>query len=708
MIKIDYLIERQEGDKTEKYRPTVIPTELPNVVYIQGPNSSGKSTLLNMIALAFFGRELTPDELNQDLRERLDNLMDSDHQKIQFKIEVDNDALGTRFVSQKTSLDSAEIILKHFTNSKGFPMSPESFRREYKLIYDIPNSPLERLPLLLNSVRTEQKAVSMEVKRLQDQLRRIIGEIKNSRDPDLIEKLREDRKRIQTEYDKKKKIADEELQRHKKLLEYFWARFYLDHQKEQIEIEDNIDKITKHLGKKKRQQNQEYKSTLLLRNQLEDRIKQAERIVQSIKSILPKLLPKDQIGRYKYWAEADIRNEVFYPKIYSTLRKESKSLGEQLRNIGFSDKQQHQSEIANVNLLKTLITILEDYRNDDITIPVVNLPIREFIESLNVNLDRYGEIITRLENIEQCADSLERLVKVVNESVILAGDLQGKEKHFGPEDNEEISRQQELKELETRIKGIAEKTSEYRTAIIKAGLDPEALSKKYFKLSKDPDNKYYENYTESQLREKVKASESNCDSREDECKKLERRIEDIKQDIHRFEEREPHKYHDKYLAINRILTHVLNLGRSFESFDDTLKKMAGNAVRYTDLSNEEKKYSESVGDYLAKKIGTLRHISRVYKVKNINVISKKIKTDTGKIIHFSDLGTGQGQAAYLDTLLSMSENKKIIALFDEIAMMDETSLKPIKDRLKKLYDEKKLLIAVIVQKGEHVKVEPII
>src|SRR5688572_8709641 len=106
MIKIDYLIERQEGDRTAKYKPTVIPTELPNVVYIQGPNSAGKSTLLNMIALAFFGQKLTNDELNPDLRGRLDNLMDSDHQKIQFKIEVDNNVLGTKFVSQKTNLDS--------------------------------------------------------------------------------------------------------------------------------------------------------------------------------------------------------------------------------------------------------------------------------------------------------------------------------------------------------------------------------------------------------------------------------------------------------------------------------------------------------------------------------------------------------------------------------------------------------------------------
>ena len=49
MIKVDYRIERNEGDEVNIYAPKLIPNELPNVVYIQGPNSSGKSTLLNII-----------------------------------------------------------------------------------------------------------------------------------------------------------------------------------------------------------------------------------------------------------------------------------------------------------------------------------------------------------------------------------------------------------------------------------------------------------------------------------------------------------------------------------------------------------------------------------------------------------------------------------------------------------------------------------
>ena len=95
-------------------------------------------------------------------------------------------------------------------------------------------------------------------------------------------------------------------------------------------------------------------------------------------------------------------------------------------------------------------------------------------------------------------------------------------------------------------------------------------------------------------------------------------------------------------------------------------------------------------------------------MKSIDVISKRLITEEGTVIHYSDLGTGQGQAAYLETLLSMSENKKVIALFDEVAMMDQHTLKPIMEKLINLYNEKKLLMAIIVQKSEDVKVEEIL
>ncbi len=110
MIKIDYLIRRDEGNKFTEFQPDRIPTDLPILSYIQGPNASGKSTLLNIIALAFWGNNLSNEELNPDLQERVEALVNSSHQNVKFKIEVENEKLGVKFISEKKELDKKTIV----------------------------------------------------------------------------------------------------------------------------------------------------------------------------------------------------------------------------------------------------------------------------------------------------------------------------------------------------------------------------------------------------------------------------------------------------------------------------------------------------------------------------------------------------------------------------------------------------------------------
>jgi exonuclease SbcC len=56
----------------------------------------------------------------------------------------------------------------------------------------------------------------------------------------------------------------------------------------------------------------------------------------------------------------------------------------------------------------------------------------------------------------------------------------------------------------------------------------------------------------------------------------------------------------------------------------------------------------------------------------------------------------------------MEENKTIIALFDEVAMMDSKTMKPIIEKLKDLYKNKKLLCGIIVQKADSVNTRALI
>ena len=66
--------------------PNQLPKSLPNLVKVEGPNSSGKSTLLNIIAAAFYG--LQNQSIHRSLMQRLRNLVESDHQTVEFSVTI--------------------------------------------------------------------------------------------------------------------------------------------------------------------------------------------------------------------------------------------------------------------------------------------------------------------------------------------------------------------------------------------------------------------------------------------------------------------------------------------------------------------------------------------------------------------------------------------------------------------------------------------
>jgi len=59
-------------------------------------------------------------------------------------------------------------------------------------------------------------------------------------------------------------------------------------------------------------------------------------------------------------------------------------------------------------------------------------------------------------------------------------------------------------------------------------------------------------------------------------------------------------------------------------------------------------------------------------------------------------------------LLNTNDNRIIIAFFDEVAMMDDHSLKPIYKKLINLYKKKHLLCGIVVQKSNKVNVKSLI
>jgi DNA repair protein SbcC/Rad50 len=704
MIKIDYLLKRDEGDKFTEFRPDKSSSSLPVLAYVQKPNATGKSTLLNLIALGFFGLNLSNEELNPDLRERVEALVNSNHQNVKFNIEVENEMLGVKFILEKKDLDKKLCVVRKIENGKEIPISEETFRREYKLIYDIPNDPLGRLPLLLYTLRDQQKEIGADIANLRGTIWAIISDIKESKDPELIKKMKQRIKENQNNYEIQNKNVIEMVNKCLKIKEYFYARFLAYYQNEVNDTSERIEGIRRRINREKRNQSQEYKAHLVLSRNLEDNIQKIEALVETIKPVLQKLIDKGQKQRLKLWKSEEIRNVINHPDIYPYLRSESEYFAKELKGKILEERSKISQDLEKKNLLKTLVAILIDYKDNDITIPGANLPIGDFIETLSENLEQLEEITSRVDNVDQCAQELERLIKLIDNAIETAQKIK-EHKDFSEDEFENFSLMQEIVDLNTRQKTYKDKLKELRNGAINNGVNPDELEGKYINLAKDPDVKFYETYNENQINEKISDLEKKFTDLQDNCEKLKRRVDDEREDLARFEAKKPHKYQNKFAEIQKLLVHIQNLEKLFHSYDDWLSKIIASPSKMKKLSKEEIAYIERIGIYLAKKIGKIKYIDKFYNVKNIDVISKKLSTEEGTIIHFSDLSTGQGQAAYLETLLSMNENKKVIALFDEVAMMDENTLKPIKDKLRRLYNEKKLLMAIIVQKSNEVKVE---
>ena len=88
MIEHDYTLVCNYGSHSKTFKPTAIPKRLDDIVFVEAPNSSGKSTLLNILALAFYGHKR--GNLQESLRTKILNLLEIKNNQLTFSIKINN------------------------------------------------------------------------------------------------------------------------------------------------------------------------------------------------------------------------------------------------------------------------------------------------------------------------------------------------------------------------------------------------------------------------------------------------------------------------------------------------------------------------------------------------------------------------------------------------------------------------------------------
>lgn len=344
-------------------------------------------------------------------------------------------------------------------------------------------------------------------------------------------------------------------------------------------------------------------------------------------------------------------------------------------------------------------------------LPGVGLSIPKFIAILKKETTKYEDIRIKADHLNQAITHLDNLLTVRKAAIeIIDLAMAVLEAKSGDTSLVEYDESQDKYE-KTKLKmQSAQKMIEYYKAeCAKLEIKESEIQLYCESVSTSKDFKKFSQYTSNDLKEKIASLQEEIYNKCNELDRHRQYIEHIlKPEIDTLEHKKPHPFTNYLDELKQISGMVIKMEQKLTlEFDEYIRELKQRNVNKKNITGEKQDYYDLVFEFLAKKIGYILHINEMHELKKIDLIDGIIITTKGTEIRIKDMGTGQSQSAYLTALLSSTDNRKIIALFDEVAMMDSKSLQQVYTKLKELYAQGKLLIAVIVQKGEKLQISRI-
>jgi exonuclease SbcC len=714
MLTYDYTIKRSVGqDKVQEFTPNLIPKTLnTNIISIEGPNSSGKSTLLNIIALGLYGTKNS--KVNPVLQAKLNSLIDSNHQKLKFFFEITMPNGSSSIRVSKNNFEGQDVLVEEKIDGKYKPVSPESFERKYNLIYDIPSNPTERLSDLLRELKDDQAQYGNKFKDFATYLRKTITQISTSRDTNRLNFVR-------TQIDERKierqNLLDEEPKQ-KQLIDLLekgaYLRYYYYYQSECQRLKTEQERLSEQIrkfgddGKKISGKLKQLKSKRAnVTNLFRTRFNQVTPLIEAA-------IPKSERSRFKIWK--GINPYQFDSDDLNTIKIEALFYSELIGNE--ITKVQNQSSYKDASVLQRVLTSIEQYEHSGLVLTKLSVTLGDLIKALKEEYDKSSIIVKQYQTLSGTLELLSAIVNDVDELTSLNEEI-SKESVISQKFAEKATEtyygeRAELSQVEGDLAKALSKVSTFYERCCSVGFDENALSKPYAinaaTVLLTPEAEQYLKLSETEIISKIAELKQKYSKKHSELTALNLFISNYERELEKLQKQEPHKYEKNKDQLLSILQKTDAISQKILG-DNTLnlRNLMNKTVKQEDVDkdSEKKRYYNEVSRYLAFKISQFRHIDRIYTAKIIDLISEKIITEDDTTIYIADMGTGQGQSAYLLGLLNVNDDRSVIALFDEIAMMDEISLQPIYQRLKELERNKKLLLGILVQKGNQISVKSI-
>jgi DNA repair protein SbcC/Rad50 len=165
------------------------------------------------------------------------------------------------------------------------------------------------------------------------------------------------------------------------------------------------------------------------------------------------------------------------------------------------------------------------------------------------------------------------------------------------------------------------------------------------------------------------------------------------------------KYLNKKKQIENLFNKVIDMRQKSSQWTQILinprkiKEELRITNKHTDFTIADyTKFVNSVGKYLGKQFEPVFFADEYHDITFLDVETSSFKTTEGRIILISDLSQGQSKITSLDSSLKkLDPNKKTIVLIDEIADLDPSNLKKVKKVLTEYFEKGLIILAVLVR-----------
>lgn len=672
MIKIDYEINSDEGVEIVPMHPPEYIKEIDgNIVILEGPGSSGKSTLLNMITFGCFG-DKNPS-LSESIKLGIEDLK-SDYRKMSFDMEFSDPVSGTSLRLKRDNGGAVEV----YENGSQRCLTLREFDSKYNLIYDIPDDPTKRLKEIAKTIQGENRSVSEKVETVSDKAKDLRNSIRDVLSPEKIEEIE---RSIETRISENSKLEEEKrgIQDKVTLCKQGILYHQYNNAKKKLETVEGQLKAERNKPERPKSSTEVKSEALKAWKKKAEEVRISPSLHNSIVSTKNDSLIDLLRQAEEVWDDVDLADvgssRAFVQNITGAL---DRLKGE------VPDKDANTDSIRAVN---DILEILSRYQ------ATVSLGEVGSIEELRHHLEKFK----KENNLVDYSQIRSDVTRLSNATRSLSLSLDRYEKAGDPP-NVQCRNESLVSSLTASKRDLESQITKLKSSLASNNLSVQKLEADFQWICITLNGTY--RIQEDELKRMESDFEDQIGNMDKTIRDNNNFIETNEKRVEQYKNQPFPKFYGCADELGQIMDACRSIRSSIKNSGEKISKILNNDS--SDYEKNKQSY-DPIWGYLGQRLKTVTHMGHVYEVASVNLfdgIRGTIITKEGRVIRISSMGTGEGQQSYLKGLLSVTDDRKVIALFDEIGNMSESILKGVVDDLERLQRDGKLMLGLMVKPND--------